>query len=247
MLARPRQHDRREPAADRHRLDDGRVHRLLAPALEGRDRLAKHREVGGRRARSRALDRDRLPGRRHDLLADAAAEALDHPVRLRDPGRRSSCSTRCGSRARPPRSPTSSGPPATWARSRPSPRRTTVDRDRGVRRRGDPAVRRTLRRGAGRERRGARRERVPAGAVDRAARLRGARAARGGPVRLAAQHERRSRHARVVEGEPVDAAGRHAADRVRGRGRRTARSAARHACSARSCSSRRRSRSSPWR
>ena len=71
-------------------LDDGDLHRLL-PAEEARPpREDPERPLGRRAPRPGALDRDRVPGDRDDLLAHAAAEALDHADRRRDPGRRSS-------------------------------------------------------------------------------------------------------------------------------------------------------------
>ncbi len=78
---------------------------------------------------------------------------------------------------------------------------------------------------AGRERAGARRRPVPAGAVAGAAGLGGAGVDRRDPVRLARQGRGRARPADLGEGQPVDPAGRQPPDRVRHR-RRPRRAAA---------------------
>ena len=183
VLARPRQHDGREPPADRHRLVDGRVHRGVPLAQEptGPARGA---------ARPSALGRGRVPRARDRVLAHPAPEVADHVVRFGDPRvdlRRVHLADLEGS-----------GRGATPGRSRPVDRdvpgpEATGERDRDVRvRRGrDPALRRALRRGARRDRRAVPHQRVPPDPVARAARLGGARAADRGPVRLAPEHERR--------------------------------------------------------
>ena len=192
-----------------------------------------------------ALHRDRVPRPRDPLLADAAAEAHDHAGRRRGAGRASSSPTRC---AAPDGAGRGAAPGRAGALHRHVPD-------------AEPAGRRSSRCSlfaaavillcaepfaeslvATGEEFGD--QRVPARAVARAARVGGARAARGRPVRVAAQHERGSRHAGVVEGEPVDAARRHAADRVRDRRRAACTGCRSTRTSARSCSSPRRSRSS---
>ena len=197
---------------------------------EATRRLAKRREpVGGR-----ALDREHSIELAYLAVATVYSLTLPlkHSITLVDAvgprGDLRRC-TRSGSRGRRPRSRISSGPARYLGTFATRGRRTTIVGDVRVRRRRDPAVRRALRRGAGRDRRGARDQRVPPGAVAGAARVGGARAAGRRPLRVAAEHERGPRHARLLEGEPVDAAGRHAADRVRDRGRRPPRAADRRA------------------
>ena len=75
-------------------------------------------------------------------------------------------------------------------------------------------LRRALRRGPRRLRRRARHRRVPARAVARPARLRGARVPRRRNPRVPRPHHRRHGDAAVLEGQPVDAAARQPVDRL---------------------------------
>ena len=81
--ARPRQHDRRQPAADRHRVVARRPARRVADAPDRQGRRLHRAHRRRREARSFALGGDRVPRRRHALLADPAAQADDRTVRRR--------------------------------------------------------------------------------------------------------------------------------------------------------------------
>ena len=96
-----------------------------------------------------------------------------------------------------------------------------------VRRRRDLRLCRAVRRVARPPRRAGGHQHVPAGAVGRAAGVRGTGAHHRRDVRVAAPDQRRLRHVAVVEGQPVDAARGLASDRVRGLGRASHRSAPR--------------------
>ena len=140
---RPREHDRREPAADRRRLDDGHLHRVL-PAAKKRDRLVK-----GPNGRWEGVRLDREHSIEIGYLAIATIYSLTLPLkhsvtldRRGDPDRDLRRSTRSGSRGRRPRNRTSSGPASYLGTFADVPRRVALVGDRGVRRRGDPAVRR---------------------------------------------------------------------------------------------------------
>ena len=190
VLARAREHDRREPAVDRHRLDDGRLRRPSTGC--GRPGSSAR---AGRAGPACVLDREHsieisylavatiyslsLPLKHSITLVDAAVLVtifVLYTIRV--------------SRA-PAEEPHLVGPARYLGTFGDTKRRAAIIDDvrRGGRR--DPAVRRVVRRGPRGHRRDLRGERVPVGAVDRAARLRGARAARGRPLRLAPELERR--------------------------------------------------------
>ena len=76
---RAREHDRCQPAPDRHRLVDGGVHRVVSAAQGGADRARPPLERD--LAHPGPLDRARLPVGGNALLADPAAEELDHADR----------------------------------------------------------------------------------------------------------------------------------------------------------------------
>src|ERR687892_663102 len=78
MLARAREHDRREPPADRHRVVARRLHRVLPVARS----LAAHDEGSARALTRRRGD---VPRHRDDLLVDAPNEGEHHAGRRRDP------------------------------------------------------------------------------------------------------------------------------------------------------------------
>ena len=139
MLAGAREHDRGEPPADRHRLDHGRVHRLVPDPQAG----GRRRPGDGTRVK---LDRE------HSIeLAFLAAATvysltlpLKHSITLIDAvvlvG--SSSRTRSASPARPAEEPHLVGPARYLGTFSTAARRTAIVADVRVRGGGDPAVRR---------------------------------------------------------------------------------------------------------
>ncbi len=85
--ARARQHDRRQPVADRGRLVAGCRARGLAHQEHRPQARLRRRARHRRRARATARDRDHVPCHRHALLADAPAQAHADDRRLGDPHR----------------------------------------------------------------------------------------------------------------------------------------------------------------
>ena len=214
--ARARQHDGRQPAADRHRLVARGAHRGVAHYTYRTQRRAT-------RARSTPTvtldrphsDRDRVPRDRLALLAHAAAEAHPDPLRRRRPRRA----------VRPVRDPHQHEPGRGATSRRPGPAHRPAAQGATARRRHRRCWRTRPRSSC-----------VCAEPFAESLVTTGeefgistfllvqwlAPLASEAPelivaciVRVAAQHERRPGHARVVEGQPVDAARRDAADRVR--------------------------------